>query len=67
MATYRWYSVGPDPRQGGQVAILGWSRDQAHALAHPHTVAVYHASSRAMAARQAKADRGFDIDTKARP
>jgi hypothetical protein len=61
MTTYRWYSIGRR-RDSAAIEILGWSRNQAAALARPGTVAAYHASSRKMAARKAKADRGFDID-----
>lgn len=68
MATYRWYSVGQDPRDernpdtAGRVVILGWSRDRSKALSRPGTIEAYRASSREMAARMAKADRGFEID-----
>jgi hypothetical protein len=63
MATYRWYSVGVFPHDStGTVKILGWSKSQPRALAVKGTIAVYFASSRQMAARAAKHDRGFDIE-----
>jgi hypothetical protein len=62
MARYRWYSIGHRPHGDGQtIEILGWSRDQSRALAVKGTIAAYYASSRQMAARAAKRDRGFDI------
>lgn len=60
-APYRWYSIGR-PRDSDRIVILGWSRDQAAALRRAGTVAVYWASSRQMAARKARHDRGFDIE-----
>ena len=63
MATYRWYSVGVFPHDSTEtVKILGWSKSQPRALAVQGTVAAYYASSRKMAARMAKRDRGFDIE-----
>lgn len=63
MATYRWYSVGVRPLDSTQtVRILGWSRDRAKAMAVKGTIEAYHASSRQMAARRARADRGFEIE-----
>jgi hypothetical protein len=65
VANYRWYSVGLRPHGDGRtIEILGWSRDQSRALAVNGTVAAYYASSRQMAARAAKRDRGFDIKWK---
>lgn len=62
-ARYRWYSVGLRPHGDDRtVEILGWSRDQLKALAVKGTIAAYYASSREMAARKAKADRGFEIN-----
>lgn len=65
-ARYRWYSVGIRPVTGdGQtVEILGWSRDRLKAMRVKGTIEAYYASSREMAARRAKADRGFDIKWK---
>jgi len=60
MATYRWYIIGTR-RDSETVQILGWSRDRIAALGRPGVIAVYYASSRRMAARLAKADRGFEI------
>jgi hypothetical protein len=63
MSTYRWYSVGVRPFDSTQkIQILGWSRDRSRALAVQGTVEAYYASSRKMAARRAKADRGFEIE-----
>jgi hypothetical protein len=69
MATYRYYSVGhryPTLRstepESDKIVILGWSRDRDRAMRVRGTVAVYHASSRKMAAGMARRDRGFDID-----
>jgi hypothetical protein len=63
-ATYRWYSVGirPVTGDGKTVEILGWSKSQPNALAVKGTIAVYFASSRRMAARMARDDRGFEIE-----
>jgi hypothetical protein len=72
-ARYRWYSIGfrrtDQQIRLGQPAtekpeILGWSRNRITALGRTGTVAVYYASSRRMAARMAKHDRGFDIEWK---
>ena len=60
-ATYRWYSVGHRPHGDGRTAeILSWSRDRLRAMAVSGTIEAYYASSRRMAARKAKADRGFE-------
>lgn len=71
MARYRWYSVGqrhstlsqtePD---SNQIVILGWSRDRMKALKVKGTIEAYYASSRQMAARMARRDRGFEIEWK---
>jgi len=69
MATYRWYSVGqryatqsqPAP-DSDKIVILGWSRDRLRAMRVKGTIEAYYASSRRMAARMAKADRGFEIE-----
>ena len=61
MVNYRWYSVGQRPFGDGSVVILGWSRDRGRAMAVQGTIEAYYASSREMAARKAKADRGFEI------
>lgn len=63
MATYRWYSIGTGQPYGStEVKILGWSRDRLRAMAVTGTIEAYYASSREMAARKAKADRGFEIN-----
>jgi hypothetical protein len=63
MATYRWYSTGIRPHGDSEtVEILGWSRDQLRAMAVTGTIEAYWASSRRMAARMARADRGFEIE-----
>ena len=63
MAKYRWYSVGHRPRGDGRtVEILGWSRDRNRAMAVEGVIEAYWASSRKMAARKAKHDRGFEIE-----
>jgi hypothetical protein len=63
MASYRWYSVGHRPHGDGRaVEILGWSRDRLKAMKVTGTIEAYRASSREMAARKARADRGFEID-----
>lgn len=62
MANYRWYSVGRRPHGDGRtIEILGWSRGRLRAMAVQGTIEAYHASSREMAARKARADRGFEI------
>lgn len=63
MARYRWYSIGLRPHGDDRIIeILGWSRDRLKAMAVKGTIEAYYASSREMAARRAKADRGFEIE-----
>lgn len=63
MTTYRWYSIG-QRRDSEKIEILGWSRDKIAALGRQGVVAVYHASSRKMAAGMAQRDHGFEIEWK---
>lgn len=64
---YRYYSIGRAPTgspRAGTLIVLGWSRDQEHAIARKGTQYWAHAGSRTQAANKLRRQFGIDVDTR---